>query len=168
MKEQGLERRGLLTENSAANLRRLDGLLVFLLDVAQKELAGMSLTREEYERIFFYGGVLEEIALAAADQEGEGYMPVFDDEKQAALVADVATDPDGGQVLEEAIGRVFEITVVVPDGRGNLHLARGGVFSYYEFPWPMSDRLTDEAWQTMLAAGKAPDQPEWTDSFIAE
>ena len=28
-------------------------------------------------------------------------------------------------------------------------------------------RLTDEAWQTMLAAGENPPQPEWTQSFIA-
>ena len=106
------------------------------------------------------------MTLAAADVEGEG-QPFFEQEEQAALVADVATDPNG-QVLEEAIGRVFEIAVVVPDGRGNLHLARGGVFSYYEFPWPMSDRLTDEAWREMLAAGQAPAQPAWTGSFIAE
>ena len=131
-----------------------------------QELAGVSLTREEYERIFFYGGLLGDITLAAADLEGD--VPEFDDEKQAALVADVATDPNGGQVLEEAIGRVFEITVVVPDGQGSLHLARGGVFSYYEFPWPMDDRLTDEAWQAMLAAGEAPVQPVWTSSFVAE
>jgi len=168
MTEQGLESRGLLTGNTASNLERLDDLLVFLLDVADKELAGVALTEKEYERIHFYGGALHGITLAAADEEGEGDMPIFDDEKQAALVADVATAPDSGRVLEEAIGRVFEIAVVVPDGRDSLHLARGGVFSYYEFPWPMDDRLTDEAWKEMLAAGQAPAQPVWTNSFIAE
>jgi hypothetical protein len=168
MTEQGLKNRGLLTETTAANLGRLDDLLAFLLDATQKELSGVSLTREEVERIYLYGGTLWGIALAAADKEGEGGMPWFDDEKQAALVADVATDPDSGRVLEEAVGRVSEITVVVPDGQGNLHLARGGVFAYYEFPWPMDDRLTDEAWQAMLAAGQAPARPAWTDSFVAE
>jgi hypothetical protein len=163
---EGLERRGLLTENTQANLRRLSDLLAFLLRVAERELAGEPLAEEHYARIHFYGGELEAMTLAAADVEGEG-RPFFEQEEQAALVADVATDPNG-RALEEAIGRVFEINVVVPDGRGNLHLARGGVFSYYEFPWPMSDRLTDEAWREMLAAGEAPDRPEWTDSFIVE
>ncbi|MBN1933893.1 MAG: DUF3160 domain-containing protein, partial [Anaerolineae bacterium] len=39
------------------------------------------------------------------------------------------------------------------------------VFTYYEFKWPMSDRLTDEAWRAMLEAGQAPAQPAWTESY---
>jgi hypothetical protein len=166
MTRDGLESRGLLTENAAANLWRLDDLLTFLLDVAQRELAGEPLTVEDYERIKFYGGELEAMTLAAADQEGEG-SPFFEEQEQAALVADVATASDS--VLEEAIGRVFEIYAVVPDGEGGLHIAKGGVFSYYEFARDIREgRLTDEAWREMLAAGEAPDQPEWTASFVSE
>ena len=165
MTREGLESRGILTENTGANLARLDDLLTFLLDTSQRELAGEPLTNDDYERIKFYGGELEAMTLAAADQEGDG-RPFFEEQEQAALVADVATGPDG--VLEEAIGRVFEIYVAVPDGAGGLHIAKGGVFSYYEFGWPISDRLTDEAWQAMVEAGDAPDRPEWTGSFIAE
>jgi hypothetical protein len=164
MTYQGLERRGLLTENTQANLRRLSDLLAFLLRTAQRELLGEPLTEEDYMRIDYYGGELEAMTLAAADQEGEGYRPFFEEQEPAALVADVATDPNG-EVLEEAIGHIHEIYVVVPDDEGNLQVAKGGVFSYYEFKWPMSDRLTDEAWQAMLAAGQAPAQPTWTDSF---
>jgi hypothetical protein len=166
MTREGLESRGLLTDNTQTNLRRLSDLLAFLLDVSHSELAGRSLTDDEYARIHFYGGELEAMTLAAADTEGEG-NPYFEEQEQAALVADVATDPNG-QVLEEAVGRVHEIYVIVPDGRGGLQVAKGGVFSYYEFPWPMSDRLTDEAWRAMLTEGKAPDQPAWTSSYIGE
>jgi len=165
MTHDGLQARGLLTDNTDANLMRLDNLLTFLLDVAHRELAGKPLTREDYERIKFYGGELEAMTLAAADQEGEG-RPFFEEDEEAALVADVATGGDG--VLEEAIGRVYEIYVVVPDGEGGLLIAKGGVFSYYEFTWPMDDRLTDEKWRDMLDAGEAPDRPAWTGSFIAE
>jgi len=165
MTREGLQSRALLTENTDANLMRLDNLLSFLQDVAQRELAGKPLDREDYERIKFYGGELEAMTLAAADQEGEG-RPFFEEDEQAALVADVATSPDG--VLEEAIGRVFEIYVAVPDGEGGLHIAKGGVFSYYEFPWPMDDRLTDESWRAMLDAGQAPPRPAWTASFVGE
>jgi len=167
MTRDGLESRGLLSEKVRVNLWRLEELLAFLLDVAQRELAGRPLTDEEYDRIRYYGGELEAITLAAADQEETGGTPFFEEEEQAALVADVATDP-GGRVLEEAIGRIFEIYVVVPDGAGGLHIAKGGVFSYYEFPWPMGDRLTDEKWRAMLASGEAPAQPEWTASFIGK
>ncbi|RLC61924.1 MAG: hypothetical protein DRI48_10170, partial [Chloroflexi bacterium] len=167
MTREGLESRGLLTENTDWNLMRLDSLLVFLLDAAERELAGEPLTREDYERIKHYGGELEAMTLAAADQEGEGGSAFFEQDEQAAVVADVATDPNG-QALEEAVGRVFEIYVVVPDGEGGVHVAKGGVFSYYEFAWPMDDRLTDEKWRAMLEAGEAPDRPAWTASFVSE
>ncbi|MBN1310580.1 MAG: DUF3160 domain-containing protein [Anaerolineae bacterium] len=170
MTHDGLESRGLLTETTdvnatGTNLQRLDDLLVFLQDVAQRELAGETLTTEDYERIKYYGGELEAITLAAADKDGEEGSPFFDEPEPAALVADVATDPNGF-VLEEAIGRVFEIYVAVPDGQGGLNVAKGGVFSYFEFPWDMGDRLTDEKWRELLASGGAPAQPEWTKSFI--
>lgn len=78
----------------------------------------------------------------------------------------MATDPNG-QVLEEATGRIFDIYVVVPTGKGGLNIAKGGVFSYYEFPWPMSNRLTDEAWRAQVKAGQVAPQPAWTGNFIA-
>jgi hypothetical protein len=166
MTRRGLESRGLITANTQANLGRLTDLLAFLLRIAHQELSGEPLSEDDYARIHYYGGELEAITLAAADQEGEG-RPFFEQDEQAALVADVATDPNG-QVLEEAIGRIFEIYVVVPDGRDGLHVAVGGTFSYYEFPWPMDDRLTDEAWREILAAGEAPAQPTWTTGFVSE
>jgi hypothetical protein len=67
-------------------------------------------------------------------------------------------------VLEEGVGDAFHIYVVVMV-EGELVVADGGVFSYYEFKQPMSDRLTDEAWQEM---SPKPDQPSWTGSFIIE
>jgi hypothetical protein len=168
MTREGLESRGLLAQTQdvndiGVNLQRLDELLVFLQDVSQRELAGEALTTEDYERIKFYGGELEAITLAAADMEEVG-APFFDEPEPAALVADVATG--SGTVQEEAIGSVFEIYVAIPDGNGGLHLAKGGIFSYFEFPWDMSDRLTDEKWRAMLDSGTAPAQPEWTTSFI--
>ena len=78
-----------------------------------------------------------------------------------AIVADVHTDVNTGQVLEEGVGVVFTIYVVV-QAEGRIFLAKGGVFSYYEFLQPMSNRLTDEQWQAM----EKPPLPEWTQSFI--
>ena len=167
MTRAGLEERGILPEQMGYNLTELDSMLTFLQSIAERELAGGAISDDDYERIKYYGGWLERMTLAAADPEGEGYASVFSDDDQAALVADVATDPNG-QVLEEAIGRIFEIYVVVPDGVGGLQVARGGVFSYYEFPWPMDDRLTNEKWRAMVTAGEQPAQPEWTEVFITE
>jgi hypothetical protein len=39
------------------------------------------------------------------------------------------------------------------------------MLSYYEFTWPMADRMTDKAWQELE---KRPPMPEWTRSFAKE
>ncbi len=46
-------------------------------------------------------------------------------------------------------------------------IAAGPVFSYHEFKQPMKDRLTDEAWQSMLKQRKAPSLSKWTKTFRA-
>jgi len=166
----GLQARGLLDDVETMweirdNLQGLELLLTQLTTIAEKELAGTALTQEEQDTILLYGGLLESFTLAAADKEGVEGRPILEDQ-EAAVVADVATDPNG-LVLEEGVGRIQEIYVVVETG-GRLVVAKGGVFSYYEFPWPMDDRLTDEAWKEMLDQGEAPDRPSWTTSFIAE
>ena len=162
----GLEERQLLSGVDKDSLERLERILLLLKGIAEKELQGIALDEEEKDLITFYGGILEGLTLAAADQEeGEGGRTFLEDE-EAAVVADVATDPLG-TVLEEGVGRIFEIYAIV-DIEGRLYVTKGGVFSYYEFPWPMSDRLTDEAWREMLDTGQAPDRPYWTASFIAQ
>lgn len=179
MTYEGLSSRGLLSEQDADSLQRLETLAAALRIMAEKELRGEPLTEEEHHLIRFYGGELEHLTMAAADREegDEMGMPVMDEEPQAAVVADVATapDPDGDGVpnpvvLEEGVGRVNEIYAVVPlvlpDGSIQLQVARGGVFAYYEFPWPADDRLTDEKWRAMLDEGSAPPLPEWTASFF--
>jgi hypothetical protein len=160
----GLSQRHLLTSDDRDSLEYLEGVLLSLKTIAEKELAGESLTEDEHYFIDSYGDVLEGLTIAAADKPQPGGSV---DQEEAAVVADVATDPNSGQVLEEAVGKVFPIYVVV-EAEGRLTLTQGGVFSYYEFAWPMSDRLTDEAWREMLETGQAPSRPPWTSSFISE
>ena len=81
------------------------------------------------------------------------------------MIADVATDPNG-QVLEEGTGYVSEIYAVVPVD-GSLRLAKGTVYSYYEFSWPSADRLTDDKWKKMLENSQVPEPPAWTKLYTA-
>ncbi|MCG9969885.1 DUF3160 domain-containing protein [Pelotomaculum terephthalicicum JT] len=157
--------RELLNERDKESLERMETLVTALKTISEKELANTPLTDEEYELIRSYGGQLEHFWIDALSDEGVDHRSAAND-RPAALVGDVATDPNG-QVLEEATGRVFNIYAVVPVD-GKLRIAVGGVYSYYEFPWPLSDRLTDAKWHKMLDDGQAPPQPEWTKSFIAE
>jgi hypothetical protein len=160
----GLGERGLLSEQDRSSLESLEGLLLSLKNIAEKELAGTPLTKEEYDLIDSYGDTLERLTATAGDREERGACV---EEEEAAVIADVASDPNSGTVLEEAVGKTFEIYVVV-EVEGQLKIAEGGVFSYYEFAWPMGDRLTDESWREMLNSGRAPPRPEWTSSFIVQ
>jgi hypothetical protein len=115
------------------------------------------------------------MASADTDAEDEFARMYMDEQPQAAVIADVATDPgadDGPVVQEEGVGRISEIHVITPviqeDGSILLQVAKGGVFSYYEFSWPANDRLTDEKWREMLDGGQAPALPGWMNSFRAD
>jgi hypothetical protein len=120
------------------------------------------------------------MVMASGDVEGEDpfAQPYMDEQPQAAVIADVATAPDYNRdgtpdptVLEEGVGRIDELYAIVPvvseDGSVYLQVAKGGVFSYYEFPWPADDRLTDEKWRQMLDEGQAPDRPSWNSTFFS-
>jgi len=173
MNQGGLAQRGLLVDEDRDNLMRITKLAHSLQTIAEKELRGEPLNEQEFDLIRFYGGELEQIVMASADSDVEDpFAPKFmEEEPQAAVVADVATDPNG-QVLEEAIGRVDEIHVIVPlvqeDGTLFLQVAKGGVFSYYEFPWAIDDRLTDEKWREMLTGEQVPERPTWTSNFMVQ
>jgi len=79
-------------------------------------------------------------------------------DKHMPVIADVHTaDYDA---LEVGVGKAHEIYVIA-EIEGKLKLTRGAIFSFYEFSWPASDRLTDEQWQEMLQKGTAPEQPAW-------
>jgi hypothetical protein len=174
MTRDGLANRAILSDQDSQSLTNLEELARALQQMAEKQLRGEPLTEKEHSRIRFYGGELEHLTMSAADTEdsGPGSIGYMDDDPQAAVIADVATDPgsaDGPVVLEVGVGRIDEIHVIVPviedDGTITLQVAKGGVFSYYEFPWPAGDRLTNEAWRQMLDEGRAPARPPWTSSF---
>lgn len=158
MTMEGLKDRDLLAEADRSALERMEELALKLKDIAERELAGQLLNDQDYELIRGFGGQLEHFWLEALRDEGVDH-PSAVYENPAALIADVATDPNG-QVLEEATGFVSTIYAVVPV-EGKLRIAKGAVYSYYEFPWPAQDRLTDKKWQEMLESGETPGQPSW-------
>jgi hypothetical protein len=159
--QAGLGDRGLLHDEIARKLADMEELLLTLKTISEKELGGEALTDDEYATIRFIGDALE--GLTTFSEQVEGQITSEADERMA-LIADVHTDPNTNQVLEEGVGEAFPIyVVVVVDGEQVVTV--GGVFSYYEFRWPISDRLTDEAWQGLAPK---PDLPVWTDSFAIE
>jgi hypothetical protein len=163
---KGLRSRDLLPRALDESFGRMEDLLTFLERVSVKELADRPLSAAEYDQIRLLGAELENLTnmvSQAIGGEKEGLVTQADEDM--AVIADVHTDMLSQSCLEEAVGRANHIYVVVPI-KGKLYLTRGAVFSYFEFPHPMSDRLTDEAWQAMLKSGKAAKPPAWTGSFF--
>jgi hypothetical protein len=166
MTEAGLQSRSLLSDLTKSNLENLISELKFLQDISQRELVGAPITDDEYSRIKYWGGTLEQFTLAAADTSGNASRDLSD--QKAALVADVATgtlDLNTLVVLEEADGQPTPIYVVLPDSPWRVAL--GAVYSYYEFTVAPSERMTDEQWQAKVEAGTTPPQPDWTNLFIS-
>ena len=157
---ENLSARQILPPDLKGRMLSFEGLLQFLLDCSVKELKNEELTKEEYERIQFYGGELEHLTSSFSENGLRWFEITSETDKNMALIADVHTSP--GYYLEEGIGPASEIFAVVPIG-GKLYLTRGAVFSYYEFV--SGKRLTDEEWQKSFDEGKQPAMPEWIDSF---
>ncbi|MCM1191919.1 MAG: DUF3160 domain-containing protein [Acetatifactor muris] len=172
---RGLKKYGLLTPEQEEDLSRLSQIAQQLLTISGKELQDEALTDEEYEFIRSYGGNIEHFWYEASKDAAASDW--FDSsECPAPIVADIATDPNG-QVLEAATGTISNIFVVVKVD-GVLKVARGSVYSFYQFTWPAEDRLTDSKWRQMTGCQPDEDgnyiyenpvkQPEWTDSYRYE
>jgi hypothetical protein len=157
MTRTGLTDLDVLTATDIYRLEELESIIQTLIDISKDELENKELTDDDYEFIKNFG---ENLDGTLAD--------VSDESKETTIIADVHTDTNSNQVLEEGVGYVDLIIVAykVPDGR--IIAGAGPVFSYYEFKHPMDDRLTDEQWKTMLEDGEGPERPDWTSSFISE
>lgn len=157
-----LEVLGITPEGIPEKIRSFENLLAKLKTISEKELIQKSLTEEEYRLIWNIGD-----NLASMKNFPSEIMKKItsDTDEKIDLVADVHTDPNTKQVLEEGVGSPFDIWVIVEDSKGK-RLCRGAVFSYYEFKHPMRDRLTDEKWQEMEEKKERPLQPDWLGSLI--
>jgi len=158
----GLDSRTLLSDIIEGKLTSLKALLLDLQTISIKELEGVALTTEEFDLIEGIGARLSRIVTMPTDD----YI-TSDTDDDMAVIADVHTDANSLQVLEEGVGRPSVILVAVSVD-GQVVLTQGGVMSYYEFTWPMNNRLTDEFWQNILDLGTEPSLPSWTESFVIE
>ena len=167
----GLASYGLLADDDAENLSRLSQLSSSLAEIARRELTGEAVTDDEYELIRNYGGSLEHFWQEVYKEEMDGQHMTGRD-FPAAIVTDIATDPNGS-VLEIGTGKTGVVYAVVPVD-GTLRVASGTVFGFYEFEQPLSDRLTDSSWRQMMGielndsgsySEPSVSLPDWTKDF---
>ena len=162
----GLAGFGLLSDKDAEDLALLGDLAERLAVISDKELREEEPSAEEYDLIRGFGGNLEHFwQRVYEDEDDDGHFTAKD--YPAALVTDIATDGDSGEVLQIGTGKVSPIYVVVPIG-GELHLTKGAVFSFYQFRQPMSNRLTDSAWRDAVSSEAVSGVEDWTRDFQTE
>jgi hypothetical protein len=133
--------------------------------IAEKEARGEPMGSEDYERIKaiargFKGDILLPGLGGVAGEDA-------DEQLKMALIADAATNGFDKTVLEAATGTPRKIYVFLNDRSGGARLARGYVYSYYEFARPLSlGRMTDEEWKEIVYDGSRAEElekfrPDW-------
>lgn len=167
---EGLKSYGILSADDEDNLLKLETMAEQFLAITEKELANTLPSDDEFELIRNYGGNLEHFWLEAFKDEGTN---ITSGDFPAAIVADIATDPNG-TCLEVATGNPSVLYVIVPVD-GELHLCKGAVYSFYQFEQPISNRLTDSQWRQMMGIAAKDDgtydynsgieQPQWTQFY---
>jgi len=168
---EGLDKLGVISNEDKEGLRLLGELAKSLRDISIKELNNESLSDDEYELIRGYGGSLEHFWKDTLKNKTDKEY-IDSREFPMALVTDVATDPNGS-CLQLGIGGASTIYVIFPID-GQLHIGRGGVFDFYQFEQPISDRMTDKEWRIKLGMSmddndeyhfEEVEQPAWTQSY---
>ena len=145
---EGLDGYGLLEDEDKANLDLLQQLAQRLESIATKELANELPSDDDFEFIRSYGGQLEHFWQEVYKHESTKERFTARD-FPAAVITDIATDGAKGTVLELGTGNVGTIYAIVPVD-GQLRIATGSVFTFYQFEQPASDRLTDTQWREMM------------------
>jgi hypothetical protein len=156
MTREGLAEMEVLDEQSLERLQNLEAIIERLHDISLTELQGEAISDEDADYIKYIAGRIKGTLIGIEDEE-----------EKSTIVADVLTDTNTSQVLEEGVGyiKVIYAAYQVPDGR--IAIGMGPVLSHYEFKHPMDDRLTDEAWREKLQADP-PDPADWVGSFYLQ
>ena len=172
---QGLEDQDCLTADVKTSLEQSRDIMARLQEISEKELEGQALSEDDYDYIenidSVFNRIIEDLASALTVEAnkkptGSGVethtnLEGKDDAFKTTIIADVHTETNTKKALEVGTGKIDWIIVAHASKDGRIGLAVGPVFSYYEFPWPMDDRLTDEKWREMLNSDVPPERPEW-------
>ena len=166
-----------MTEDVKNALEKSKDMMAHLQEISEKELEGRLLSEDDYDYIenidTTFKDIIENLASALTIRQGR-HIPIISREKtflegaynafRTTLIADVHTETNSKRVLEVGTGKIDWVIVAHESKDGRIGLAVGPIFSYYEFPWNMSDRLTDEKWREMIDSAERPD---WIKEIIS-
>lgn len=151
MLQSGLQEYGYLDDQMEWRYDRAIYLMERLQEIAETELSGEPISEQDADFLKYFSTSLKS-AIAGGEDISEGL--------ETTLIADVHTDQNSSSVLEVGSGNLDLGIVVYQRPDGHLEAAVGPVLSYYEFTWPMGDRLTDTKWREMIERDQQ-NRPDW-------
>ncbi len=173
--EAGLKEQGVMTDEVALALQQSSEMMARLEKISEKELQGEALTENDYNYIKDideqFNNILQKLASALTIKEKKPLMKPGlieetslegkDEAFKTSMIADVHTETNTKKVLEVGTGKVDWLLVAHKSKEGRIGIAIGPMFSYFEFAWPMKDRLTDEKWRAEVMDSMK--RPIWYD-----
>ena len=138
-----LDQYSLLDEETANAFSKLQEIYAKAATIAEIEAQNKPVPADDVKWIATIPSELIQLVMLHVD----GGDILDENQLRMAIVADVFTNFELKSVLETAVGIPYRIYVPLNDAQGGKRIAVGYVFSYYEFPQPMDQRLTDEAWK---------------------
>jgi len=147
--------------NLVLALQDLGDRLQRLGDIASKELAGDLLGENDY--------LLIQAPLGLAEQRYANRQEVFkntgiDTVGFPPMEAIAPITSAGDHIFQVGLGPLDRIFLIVPL-EGELYVAQGGVYSYYEFSWMQEDQLNDTSWRRLLR-NDIPEPPSWLVNYL--
>lgn len=153
-------------------LEKLKTLCVTARDIARFEVGGRKLSINDYQNIKSLARSFTSDLLLPSDMTGYLDPDDVQDQLKMALIIDVATDPITAEtILLAGIGTPRAIYVFVDDKSGGHRVARGYVYSYYEFMSGSDNRMTGAEWKKIVYDPKKADElrklhPSWYNILI--
>jgi len=126
-----------------------------LAEFAKVQLAGNSLGHEEASWVRDYGKMIAHLQGYDAD--------TWEDE--FSIVTRIFNNQYDKSVFYAGVARPQALYIILPY-KGKFQLYRGAVLTYREFSRPEGENLNDQSWREIVAKGKAPPPPIFTQSFL--
>lgn len=162
MTRKGLQDMKLLPEKkneySKNNWEILEKFTETLVRISENEIANKKLGKDARFLELFADETFDNLLSSICDHT----------KHKSTLIASVHTDQNSKKALKEGTGSFGLVVACYKLPSGNMYLGAGPTLSYYEFKYPMQDRLTDQSWEELLKSENAPDLPQWTKGYTSD
>lgn len=146
---------GSLSPPDLRAIASLEGEARFLARVADLQESGARLPDAANARLWNFDAWLREVT-----QNPGGRARGPEEPARVEAIITLAGMPDGA--AQAATGRLQDLYVITPDGRGGRQLTRGAIGSYFELN---AAPLGTGQWRDLLDSGAPPSAPDWTRAF---